>query len=36
MSTPKHLRKISDGRVFAYTDVLAKRSDMVALWEEGE
>jgi hypothetical protein len=36
MSTPKHLRKISDGRIFAYTEILAKRSDMVAVWEPGE
>ena len=30
--TPKELRKLSDGRVFAYTEALAKRSDMVAVW----
>lgn len=32
---PKQLRKISDGRVFTYTDKLARRSDMVPVWEDG-
>lgn len=36
MTTPKHLRKISDGRIFAYTQELAKRSDMVVVWEQDE
>jgi len=36
MKTPKELRKISDGRIFAYTDALARRPDMVPVWGPGE
>ena len=34
--TPTHLRKISDDRIFAYTEALAERPDMVPVWEAGE
>lgn len=32
---PKELRSITSGRVFGYTEALAKRSDMVAVWPNG-
>lgn len=31
---PKELRKISDGRIFTYTDALAERKDMVPIWPD--
>lgn len=31
---PKELRKIDDGRIFGYTDALAKRPDMVPIWPD--
>ena len=33
MLKPKMLRKTTDGRLFAYTDALASRPDMIAVWE---
>ena len=32
---PKELKKITDGRIFAYTDALAARPDMVPIWPDG-
>lgn len=32
---PKLLKKVSDGRIFNYTDKLAARVDMVPVWENG-
>ena len=32
---PKLLRKTSDGRIFGYTEGLAKRSDMSPVWPKG-
>jgi len=32
---PKLLRKIDTGRIFPYNPILAKRSDMVPVWEGG-
>ena len=32
--TPKMLRKTTDGRIFAYTEALAARADMVAVWPD--
>ncbi len=36
MKTPKELRKLSNGRLFAYTDALAADPDMVAVWHGEE
>jgi hypothetical protein len=33
MLKPKMLRKTTDGRLFAYTDALASRPDMIPVWE---
>jgi hypothetical protein len=33
---PKHLRKLSDGQILAWTPELAKRSEFVAHYEDGE
>lgn len=33
MLKPKMLRKTTDGRLFAYTDTLASRPDMIPVWE---
>ena len=32
---PKELKKITDGRILAYTDALAARPDMVPIWPDG-
>jgi len=36
MDKPKQLRSTESGRVFSYTEELAKRSDMVAIADSGE
>lgn len=32
---PKQLRKVSTGQIFAFTEALAQRSDMVPVWPDG-
>ena len=34
MLKPKMLRKTTDGRLFAYTDALASRPDMIPVWDQ--
>ena len=35
METPKQLRNVATGRIFSYTEALAKRSDMVGVFDDG-
>lgn len=35
MILPKHLKKVDNGRIFVYDPILAKRSDMIPVWEDG-
>lgn len=32
---PKELKQVPSGRIFGYTEALAKRSDMVPIWPDG-
>jgi hypothetical protein len=32
---PKELKQVPSGRIFGYTDALAERPDMVAIWPDG-
>lgn len=36
MKKPPLLKKTTDGRIFAYTDLLAQRKDMMPVWPEGQ